>query len=203
MSSASQGPGWWQASDGNWYPPEQRAGHEAPAPPAPPGSQYPAPGGQGFGNPQTAFAGVVAKTPLGLWLLYAGIAVAVIGLFLPLATVQAGPISVSVGMPGGTKAFLFLFLAAGGALAWATYSRPEGQSRTLIGLSVVIGLLVAHLIYNWFTYDSEMGASESELAGINVSPGSGLILYTLALVFLAVRVVMMWMAQSKPQPQAY
>ena len=26
MSDTSQGPGWWQASDGKWYPPEQAAG---------------------------------------------------------------------------------------------------------------------------------------------------------------------------------
>lgn len=31
MSEASQGPGWWLASDGKWYPPESQ-----PAPPAPP-----------------------------------------------------------------------------------------------------------------------------------------------------------------------
>ena len=24
MSDTSQGPGWWQASDGKWYPPEHR-----------------------------------------------------------------------------------------------------------------------------------------------------------------------------------
>jgi hypothetical protein len=31
MSDVSQGPGWWLASDGKWYPPEQ-----APPPPPPP-----------------------------------------------------------------------------------------------------------------------------------------------------------------------
>ena len=31
MSDASQGPGWWQASDGKWYPPEQAQGPQ-PAP---------------------------------------------------------------------------------------------------------------------------------------------------------------------------
>lgn len=33
MSDVSQGPGWWYASDGKWYPPEQAPG-PAPAPPA-------------------------------------------------------------------------------------------------------------------------------------------------------------------------
>ena len=42
MSDVSQGPGWWQAPDGRWYPP-QSASPQAPPPP-PPGTggwQYP------------------------------------------------------------------------------------------------------------------------------------------------------------------
>jgi len=31
VSDTSQGPGWWQASDGKWYPPEQAPGYQAPA----------------------------------------------------------------------------------------------------------------------------------------------------------------------------
>lgn len=31
MSDASQGPGWWQAGDGKWYPPEQAPGFRPPA----------------------------------------------------------------------------------------------------------------------------------------------------------------------------
>jgi hypothetical protein len=38
MSDVSGGPGWWQASDGKWYPPEQQPNYEAPA--APPSSGY-------------------------------------------------------------------------------------------------------------------------------------------------------------------
>ena len=30
MSEVSQGPGWWLASDGKWYPPEQAPGYAAP-----------------------------------------------------------------------------------------------------------------------------------------------------------------------------
>jgi len=39
MSDVSQGPGWWQATDGKWYPPAP------PAPPAPPV----------YGTPQPAY----------------------------------------------------------------------------------------------------------------------------------------------------
>ena len=36
MSDVSNGPGWWQASDGKWYPPEQQPNYEATAPPPTP-----------------------------------------------------------------------------------------------------------------------------------------------------------------------
>ena len=35
MSDVSQGPGWWEASDGKWYPPEATPGYASPAPNAP------------------------------------------------------------------------------------------------------------------------------------------------------------------------
>ncbi|MFN8017802.1 MAG: hypothetical protein U0P45_06735 [Acidimicrobiales bacterium] len=54
MSDTSQGPGWWQASDGKWYPPEQAPG-AAPQPGAPqPGYGAPQPG---YGAPQPGMAG--------------------------------------------------------------------------------------------------------------------------------------------------
>ncbi len=48
MSDRSQGPGWWQASDGRWYPPEQSPGLAQPVPPTP----YGTPGGYA-GPPET------------------------------------------------------------------------------------------------------------------------------------------------------
>jgi uncharacterized RDD family membrane protein YckC len=50
MSDVSQGPGWWQASDGKWYPPESA-----------PGGQAAAPQPQGFGAP----VGAPSGTPVG------------------------------------------------------------------------------------------------------------------------------------------
>jgi hypothetical protein len=43
MSDTQQGPGWWQASDGKWYPPETHPSRQAPAsmPPPVPGPQIP------------------------------------------------------------------------------------------------------------------------------------------------------------------
>lgn len=50
MSDVSQGPGWWQASDGKWYPPEQAAPTSPPAGP-PPGYSAPTGPPPGYGAP--------------------------------------------------------------------------------------------------------------------------------------------------------
>lgn len=62
MSDFSQGPGWWQASDGKWYSPEQAPGAQpTPTPATPPAASFGAPGmpapgpaGGGFGAPMQA-----------------------------------------------------------------------------------------------------------------------------------------------------
>ena len=56
MSDVSQGPGWWIASDGKWYPPEQAPGY---APPTPAPAYAPTPA------PAAAPTPAGADTPLG------------------------------------------------------------------------------------------------------------------------------------------
>jgi hypothetical protein len=57
MSSTSQGPGWWLASDGKWYPPELWTG---------PRAQGPASGGAVYGGGvPPGSAGYGAGTPYG------------------------------------------------------------------------------------------------------------------------------------------
>ena len=46
MSDVSQGPGWWQAADGKWYPP---------APPQPQPPTYPQPAPPSYGAPQPVY----------------------------------------------------------------------------------------------------------------------------------------------------
>jgi hypothetical protein len=55
MSDTAQGPGWWQASDGKWYRPEQHPNYQPPAQPsAPPAMQAP---------PATMTSAVAPSTP--------------------------------------------------------------------------------------------------------------------------------------------
>jgi len=73
MSDIAQGPGWWQASDGKWYPPQEQA-PQAPPPPAAPG-YAPPPGAAppytpGPGVPQYGYAPVPVDSqgrPLAEW----------------------------------------------------------------------------------------------------------------------------------------
>jgi hypothetical protein len=59
VSDSSQGPGWWQASDGKWYPPEQAPGYQ---PPSPAGGPYGAPysGGPAGGGGSTDIGSVLS-----------------------------------------------------------------------------------------------------------------------------------------------
>ena len=92
MSEVSQGPGWWLASDGRWYPPGQTPGPSpwppvpAPAPsygsPSPmPGSPYPGYQPYGYAPPPRtnglAVASLVCSLAL-IWLVGVGAVLAVI-----------------------------------------------------------------------------------------------------------------------------
>ena len=51
MSDSSQGSGWWLASDGKWYSPEQAPG---PVPQSPAPQYWPPPAAPGYGPPSSA-----------------------------------------------------------------------------------------------------------------------------------------------------
>ncbi|HEY6532456.1 MAG TPA: hypothetical protein VIY72_09140 [Acidimicrobiales bacterium] len=81
MSDTSQGPGWWQASDGKWYPPESAPGGGA----APGGASYGSGGGVDIGgaisygwNKFTQNAGPLIVAILFIWV--ATIVLTVIGI---------------------------------------------------------------------------------------------------------------------------
>jgi hypothetical protein len=59
MSGADtpQGPGWWQASDGKWYAPEQASATPPPIPPAPSQPMTPTPAGNTGESGQAGFFG--------------------------------------------------------------------------------------------------------------------------------------------------
>jgi hypothetical protein len=65
-ADSSQGPGWWQASDGKWYPPEQTPAASPPVPtpptaPTAPGPAPTAPGPAPAGSSSANEAGFFAR----------------------------------------------------------------------------------------------------------------------------------------------
>lgn len=133
MSEASQGPGWWQAADHKWYPPEQHPDYAPPAPsPTPnvaprPSSQPVAPQGHSGQYAGAAGSGITfdprAIMPGGLIVLAGGVLYCVFG-FFPwyVQNIDCGiappgvPCAVSLNAwRSGTALFsAILFLAAAG-----------------------------------------------------------------------------------------
>ena len=89
MSDVSQGPGWWQASDGKWYPPDIAS---APLPP-PPSSSLPAPDtasspqGVPAPGPDPAATSVPLSRMTTLrWVIFGSLIGSALGLLLAWAT---------------------------------------------------------------------------------------------------------------------
>lgn len=145
MSDTSQGPGWWQASDGRWYPPTARPG--TPTPPVAPPSPTTGPaayGPPGYGPPAYA-------PPAGYGY---GYALAPPGSHLPsvngyaIASLVLGLISLGVccyplmfcslvGLPLGIYALTRITKGA---------ARPDGKGLAIAGIvlsSIALVLMIA------------------------------------------------------------
>lgn len=69
MADSSAGPGWWQASDGKWYPPEQHPAARAQAEAAVAAAAS-GPSGQRVGKPRkTGLTILVSIVTFGIWTL--------------------------------------------------------------------------------------------------------------------------------------
>jgi Domain of unknown function (DUF4190) len=101
MSDAPQGPGWWLASDGKWYPPQPPAPPPAPVPPSgygpppgygqPPGYGPPPAPGEPYTTPQTPGVNglAIAALVLGLlWVCGLGSILAVVFGFIALSQIK-------------------------------------------------------------------------------------------------------------------
>jgi uncharacterized RDD family membrane protein YckC len=134
MSDVSQGPGWWQASDGKWYSPEQRPASQQPAPT--PTDPYPSGSPSGPSEYTSPFGpladwGTRALATLIDWA--ASIALAVVGFILALIV---GAISSTLGIVLG-----FLVYLGGAVLSFyfAYMNGACGQSpgKKVMGIKVV------------------------------------------------------------------
>ncbi len=122
MSDASQGPGWWQATDGKWYPPAP------PAPPAPPV----------YGAPQQAYYAPVGPKNDGMSI--AGLVCGISGL-ATLVLCGIGLIPAILGV---------VFGVIGMKKVDASNGSLQGRGMALAGAicgAVAIGLFVLYMIF--------------------------------------------------------
>lgn len=137
MSDMSQGPGWWQASDGKWYPPEQAPGGQ-PGPAGQAGYGTP-PAAGGYGAPAGAGfpAGSLASwgQRVGAYLVDLAILVALFLVFFVVGLVL-GAISDALGI-------LFVFVGYAAMIALGVYygflNGAKGQTpgKAIMGLKVI------------------------------------------------------------------
>ena len=155
---------------------------------------------------------VVSRHLLTAVLIYGGLFLAAIAMFMPWVTVAAkNPLGLGVMLQqdyspfGGAMKFLGLLLIAGAmALAWATLSQSEIRIPLLIGLSAVTTLLIGAFLLGLLNYVgglSEKGKTAEGSEYVDVSMDFGMILYFLAVAVLVVGVLRIWMQRSKPAPQ--
>jgi len=119
MSDVSQGPGWWQASDQKWYPPESHPDHQgqsaASAPPPPTGATPAAAGasaGGATGGQSISFAFDVKRWTQQDRICGIATLVLFISLFLPWYSYSygIGPFSGSVSVDGLWHGWTYLVL---------------------------------------------------------------------------------------------
>jgi uncharacterized RDD family membrane protein YckC len=148
LSDAPQGPGWWQASDGKWYPPQALT----PPPPGayaqPPGGPYAQPTGQGPYSYQQhgyGYAYGPTFTYSGFWRRVG--AALIDGLLLSVPTGIIGAIAgagqfnagVSYGYAPGVSALLNLLNTVIGVAYYAILEGTRGQTvgKMAVGIKVV------------------------------------------------------------------
>ena len=150
MSDTSQGPGWWQASDGKWYPPEQAPGYQPPA----------AGGGVPDGGGGTDIGTVLGYSwnkfvqNIGEWIVLWLVMVVVYVLFTVLTVaVVAGSsmggfsfrfnfVGILVGVVFGiVQGILLVIIAKGAAMVTAGQKVDIGECFKLTGNNLVAGAI--------------------------------------------------------------
>ncbi len=126
MSDTSQGPGWWQASDGKWYPPESAPGGAAQASPMAGAAGLPANQFGELADWGTRAIGLIIDWALLFVIVFVGFIVAII----------LGAISDALGVLVGA---LFYLVAAFGSLYMGYLVGQKGRSpgMSIMGLRCV------------------------------------------------------------------
>jgi hypothetical protein len=145
-------------------------------------------------KPQQADASIPLSVP-GL-VLCGGAAAIAIAALLPWADASAAlGVTVSTKPPSGG---VFLLFILAGVLIWVGWPALRGHisPRRCIGLAVVAGVISVLALTNW----AGLGNLQDENPTVDISPGSGLLLYTLGVAVIWVGVVLAF-RMSRAQPE--
>lgn len=166
----------------------------------------------------SAAKGFAAKLSITGWLIFGGLLIAAIAMFLPWVTVSAnvplaGHLSVDLSPFKDYWIFVALLVIAGsGWLAWPALSGSQIPFNRLIGLSVAVGVLVVFFIIGVYAYVNGISERNKEFSDkdveefkglVDVSIGPGLILYTAATAAIVFGVVQLWRQRPRTQNQPY
>jgi hypothetical protein len=130
------------------------------------------------------------------WTLAGGAAGVAIASLLPWAEASGPYGGVMKSGPQSGATFLFFVLAAGVvALGWPLLTGGIGKLRAA-GMSAVVGLLTVFMFSNWSALGEAQQKSSQSFLGVTktveLQPGAGLLLYTLAVLVLWAAVALAW-----------
>lgn len=147
MSEQSMGPGWWQASDGRWYPPESAPGPAAPTPSWPPAPVAPSPWAapSGYGPPSWGPPGLPSANGTAILALILGI----VGVIPCLFNQVVAPVALVLGIVVVRK------VNAGEVV-------PEGKGLAIAG--IVLGAIGTAIGLLWIVALIASAGSDSSLA---------------------------------------
>ena len=225
MSDASQGPGWWQASDGKWYPPEQA-----------PGAQPAAGGGGGAGAGSldigSAFTWAWAQftANVGPWITIAVVIAATYLVFFGLALVINGFfISLILRLIGYVLGAMFALGLIRASLAATRGEKPDVSmlfatdhlgdyivGTILVGIIVTVGFVLCCLpgiaaaillaFYGFYVVDRDESGTTSLSSSFNLVKdnfGNALVLLIVAWLLMAVGYITCGIALLVTGPLSY
>ncbi|MEZ5180518.1 MAG: DUF4190 domain-containing protein [Acidimicrobiales bacterium] len=143
MSEQSMGPGWWQASDGRWYPPESAPGSPAPGPSWPPAPVEASPWGAptGYGAPYGAPAWGPPGLPSANGTAIASLVIGIVGVIPCLFNQILAPVALVLGIVVVRKINAGEVVPEGKGLAIAGI--VLGAIGTAIGVLWVVALIAS------------------------------------------------------------
>lgn len=195
MSDIAQGPGWWRASDGRWYPPEQHPNYQRlPPPPTAPTAS----GGTPFtAAPTPARQPALVSMSATTWLMVLGALGILVSVFLTWATATVndgfGITTTATADLTGVGKFVGVVVALGVvALSAPVFVGASVSRKRVVGLIVVLAIFtILAAVWTANAGHSLRGASKE-------TPDAGAFACWTAIVLIWLAIVRLWRRRRTP-----